>query len=54
MTYRADLGRVTVTGDPVRPDCYYCREVYGAGDASLYYIGKATDRAARVAIISRH
>ena len=34
MTYRADLGRVTVTGDPVRPDCYYCREVYGAGDAA--------------------
>ena len=34
MTYRADLGRVTVTGDPVPQDCYYCREVYGAGNAA--------------------
>lgn len=34
LTYRADLGRVTVTRDAAPPDCYYCREVYGAGDAA--------------------
>jgi hypothetical protein len=34
LTYRADLGRVTVTGDAAPPDCYYCQEVYGAGDAA--------------------
>ncbi|MGZ4982486.1 MAG: hypothetical protein ACXV9Q_00150 [Chthoniobacterales bacterium] len=34
-----------------QPYAFY--PVYGAGDASLYYIGKANDRTARVAVISR-
>ncbi|MGZ5553764.1 MAG: hypothetical protein ACXWHF_09005 [Chthoniobacterales bacterium] len=34
-----------------QPYAFY--PVYGAGDASLYYIGKANDRSARVAVISR-
>lgn len=34
LTYRADLGRVTVTGDASPTDCYYCKEVYGSGDAA--------------------
>ncbi|MDQ6912640.1 MAG: hypothetical protein M3128_07160 [Verrucomicrobiota bacterium] len=34
-----------------QPYAFY--PVYGAGDASLYYIGKANDRTARVAIVSR-
>ncbi len=34
-----------------QPYAFY--PVYGAGAASLYYIGKANDRTARVAIISR-
>ncbi len=34
-----------------QPYAFY--PVYGAGDASLYYIGKANDRAARVAVVSR-
>ncbi len=38
---------VYVQGQP-----YAFYPVYGAGEVSLYYIGKATDRAARVAVIS--
>lgn len=34
LTYRADLGRVTVSGDAAPQDCYYCRDVYGTGDAA--------------------
>ncbi|MDQ6860005.1 MAG: hypothetical protein M3032_02465 [Verrucomicrobiota bacterium] len=34
-----------------QPYAFY--PVYGAGDVSLYYIGKANDRAARVAVVSR-
>ncbi len=34
-----------------QPYAFY--PVYGAGDASLYYIGKANDRTARVAVVSR-
>ena len=34
-----------------QPYAFY--PVYGAGAASLYYIGKANDRTARVAVISR-
>ena len=34
LTYRADLGRVTVTGDIAPSDCYYCRDVYGIGEAA--------------------
>jgi hypothetical protein len=34
-----------------QPYAFY--PVYGAGDASLYYIGKANDRAARVAVITQ-
>ena len=34
LTYRADLGRVTVTGDAAPADCYYCKEVFGTGDAA--------------------
>ncbi len=34
-----------------QPYAFY--RVYGAGDVSLYYIGKASDRSARVAIVSR-
>lgn len=32
LTYRGDLGRVTVSADQPQPDCYYCREVFDAGD----------------------
>jgi hypothetical protein len=39
---------VYVQGQP-----YAFYPVYGAGDASLYFIGKATDRAARVAVITQ-
>ena len=35
-----------------QPYAFY--PVYGAGDATLYYIGKANDRAARVAVVTRH
>jgi hypothetical protein len=31
LTYRADLGRVTVNADPPSKNCYYCKEVYGMG-----------------------
>ncbi|MFL6569813.1 MAG: hypothetical protein ACJ8LI_11645 [Chthoniobacterales bacterium] len=34
-----------------QPYAFY--PVYGGGDVSLYYIGKANDRAARVAVVSR-
>jgi hypothetical protein len=34
LTYRADLGRVTVSGDPAPADCYYCKEVFGTGNAA--------------------
>ena len=34
-----------------QPYAFY--PVYGAGEVSLYYIGKANDRTARVAIVSR-
>ena len=34
LTYRADLGRVTVTGDAAPANCYYCKEVFGTGDAA--------------------
>jgi len=34
LTYRADLGRVTVTGDSAPHGCYYCQEVYGMSDAA--------------------
>lgn len=34
LTYRADLGRVTVTGDAAPEDCYYCKEVYGSSDGA--------------------
>lgn len=34
-----------------QPYAFY--PVYGAGDASLYYIGKANDRSARVAVVTR-
>jgi molybdopterin-synthase adenylyltransferase len=34
LTYRGDLGRLTVTAD-VKPNvCYYCDEIYGTEDAS--------------------
>ena len=32
LTYRGDLGRVTLSRDEPAADCYYCREVYGLGD----------------------
>lgn len=38
---------VTIEGQP-----YNFFPVYGAGGVSLYYIGKATDRSARIAIVS--
>jgi hypothetical protein len=31
LTYRADLGRVTLSADKPATDCYYCKEVYGVG-----------------------
>ena len=34
-----------------QPYAFY--RVYGAGDAALYYIGKANDRSARVAVVTR-
>lgn len=34
LTYRADLGRVTVSADPVPANCYYCHQIYGIGDAA--------------------
>jgi hypothetical protein len=34
-----------------QPYAFY--RVYGAGDAGLYYIGKANDRSARVAVVTR-
>ena len=34
-----------------QPHAFY--RVYGAGDVSLYYISKASDRSARVAVVSR-
>jgi molybdopterin/thiamine biosynthesis adenylyltransferase len=33
LTYRGDLGRVTVSTDKSRSDCYYCKEVYGLREA---------------------
>ena len=41
--------------DPVRIEGqpYNFFPVYGAGGVSLYYIGKASDRSARVAVVSR-
>jgi hypothetical protein len=29
LTYRADLGKVTVCTDPANPDCYYCKGIRG-------------------------
>jgi hypothetical protein len=40
---------VTIEGQP-----YNFFPVYGAGGVSLYYIGKASDRSARIAVVSRH
>jgi hypothetical protein len=40
---------VRIEGQP-----YTFFPVYGAGGVSLYYIGKASDRSARVAIVSHH
>jgi hypothetical protein len=34
LTYRADLGRVTVTGDAAPEGCYYCHEIYGSEEAA--------------------
>ena len=34
-----------------QPYAFY--PVYGAGDVSLYYISKASDRSARVAVVTR-
>lgn len=34
LTYRGDLGRVTVNTDKPRRDCYYCKEVYGLRGAA--------------------
>lgn len=31
LIYRGDLGRVTENTDPPRPDCFYCKAVYGKG-----------------------
>jgi hypothetical protein len=30
LTYRGDLGRVTVSADPAPVGCYYCDEIYGS------------------------
>jgi len=35
LTYRGDLGRVTENTDPPRPDCYYCKAVYGRGEEAV-------------------
>ncbi|MEY2539619.1 MAG: hypothetical protein QOG67_3359 [Verrucomicrobiota bacterium] len=40
---------ITIEGQP-----YNFFPVYGAGGVSLYYIGKASDRSAKVAVVSRH
>ena len=40
---------VTIEGQP-----YNFFPVYGAGGVSLYYIGKASDRSAKVAVVSNH
>jgi molybdopterin-synthase adenylyltransferase len=37
LTYRADLGRVTVSADAAPQGCYYCQDVYGTGDAADVY-----------------
>jgi hypothetical protein len=34
LTYRGDLGRVTVTADAAPAGCYYCHEIYGIEDAA--------------------
>ncbi len=34
LTYRGDLGRVTVSADPAPTRCYYCHEIYGTEDAA--------------------
>ena len=34
LTYRGDLGRVTVTADAAPTGCYYCHEIYGSEDAA--------------------
>lgn len=32
LTYRGDLGRVTISADKPAGNCYYCRETYGLED----------------------
>jgi len=34
LTYYGHSGKVTVSADEPFPDCYYCRAVWGAGDAA--------------------
>ena len=32
LTYRADLGRVTLNADRPLNNCYYCKGIYGTGE----------------------
>jgi hypothetical protein len=32
ITYRGDMGRVLLSQDAPRPDCFYCKAVWGQGD----------------------
>jgi hypothetical protein len=34
LTYHGNMGRVTASVDEPAPDCYYCKEVRGKGDAA--------------------
>jgi len=45
LTYRGDLGRVTISTDVPRPDCYYCKEIFGLrekADVERYLTNKTT------------
>ena len=34
LEYHGMMGRLTVDRDPPRPDCYYCKRLFGTGDDS--------------------